>query len=162
MDSESLQKIQQKYSHLTTETILDWNEAFKMFDQDKNGSISASEVKSVLCALGQNPTQDEISDVVNELDVNQDGSIQFEEFIASMVRRNSHAQVSEKKDDLKAAFDVFDTDKNGRIDLMELKNLLRTLGEEVTDEQLHEMMATADLDKNGTIDFEEFKIFMSS
>ena len=170
MDNDVLQKIQKQYSNLTVETILDWNEAFKMFDQDKNGSISASEVKSVLHALGQNPTENEVSDVVNELDVNQDGCIQFEEFIASMVRRNSlpnnsnssESKSKEENDNLRAAFDVFDTDKNGRIDLKELRNLLKTLGEDVTDEQVHEMMTVADLDNNGTIDFEEFKIFMQT
>jgi len=147
---------------------LDWNEAFKMFDEDKNGSISAREVKHVLRKLGQKPTSEEVKDIVNELDVNQDGCIQFDEFIASMVRRNSHStaggsdgRAQEEHENLKAAFNVFDTDKNGRIDLQELKHLLKTLGEEVNDEELAEMMAVADLDNNGTIDFEEFKIFMN-
>lgn len=168
MDNDVLQKIQKQYCHLTIETILAWNESFKMFDKDNNGSISASEVKSVLHALGQNPTAAEVSDVVNELDVNQDGCIQFEEFIASMVRRNSsvancaESKSKDENDNLRAAFEVFDTDKNGRIDLKELRNLLKTLGEDVTDDQVTEMMTVADLDNNGTIDFEEFKVFMQT
>ena len=104
-----------------------------------------------------------------------------------------HLDIPLQKDSIRvlcAAFNVFDTDKNGRIDLKELRNLqpkigsklfcshslpyirgllfwlffgvLKTLGEEVTDEQLHEMMTIADLDNNGTIDFEEFKVFMQT
>ena len=100
--------------------------------------------------------------------MNQDGCIQFEEFIASMVRRNSsvancaESKSKDENDNLRAAFEVFDTDKNGRIDLKELRNLLKTLGEDVTDDQVTEMMTVADLDNNGTIDFEEFKVFMQT
>lgn len=167
MDKDILERLQNKFPHLSVETILDWNEAFKMFDQDKNGSISAKEVKQVLKALGQKPTTEEVKDIVNELDVNQDGSIQFEEFMTSMVRRNSIADPTgstknEDDENLRAAFNIFDTDKNGKIDMRELKNLLQTLGEDVDDEQLAEMMTIADLDKNGTIDFEEFKVFMQT
>lgn len=130
--------------------------------------FSSAKTPFLLDALGQNPTAAEVSDVVNELDVNQDGCIQFEEFIASMVRRNSsvancaESKSKDENDNLRAAFEVFDTDKNGRIDLKELRNLLKTLGEDVTDDQVTEMMTVADLDNNGTIDFEEFKVFMQT
>lgn len=49
---------------------------------------------------------------------------------------------------------VFDQDNNGYITRDELKNAMQILGEEVTENQLTDMLALADLDKDGRIDYE--------
>lgn len=54
--------------------------AFKMFDKDSSGSISAQEVREVL-GKGKKFSNEQIwNDIVNEVDVNGDGEISFEEF----------------------------------------------------------------------------------
>jgi hypothetical protein len=42
------------------------------------GTISISELHEVMRSLGQNPTRDEIEDMVNEVDTDRNGSIDFE------------------------------------------------------------------------------------
>lgn len=56
-------------------------------------------------------------------------------------------------------FRVFDQDSNGYITLDELQRAMQMIGENVTDAQLNEMLALADLDKDGKINYEGEGIF---
>ena len=58
--------------------------------------------------------------------------------------------------ELKKAFDVMDTNKDGQVTKDELKALLKGLGEEVTDEVVDEMIKIADENGDGKVNFEEF------
>ena len=58
--------------------------------------------------------------------------------------------------ELKKAFDVMDANKDGVVTKEELKNLLKGLGEDVTDEVVDEMIAIADTNNDGKVQFEEF------
>lgn len=53
-----------------------------------------------------------------------------------------------------AAFKVFDKDGSGTISADELKAVMRSLGENLTDAEIDEMVREADKDNNGTIDCE--------
>ena len=58
--------------------------------------------------------------------------------------------------ELKKAFEVMDANKDGVVTKDELKNLLKGLGEDVTDEVVDEMIKIADSNNDGKIQFEEF------
>lgn len=58
------------------------------------------------------------------------------------------------QDELQQAFAVFDKDGDGHITKEELRSVMTTLGEELTDAEVNSMMAEADLDGDGRIDFE--------
>lgn len=64
--------------------------------------------------------------------------------------------------EIKEAFDLFDSDKSGSIDTEELKNALRSLGIDAKNQTLTNMLS--DLDKNGnnTIEFDEFIDMMTA
>ena len=55
---------------------------FKVFDADGDGLISKGEVREVYRKLGETMSEEVLTEMINELDVNQDGLISFEEFIA--------------------------------------------------------------------------------
>lgn len=53
-----------------------------------------------------------------------------------------------------AAFRVFDKDGSGTISASELRAVMKSLGEDLTDAEIDEMIREADKDNNGTIDCE--------
>lgn len=72
---------------LTAEQRKELEEAFNAFDRDKSGAIDTKELKSVMLQLGFNPSDDELQRMINEVDDNQNGEIEFEEFLAMMTAR---------------------------------------------------------------------------
>ena len=49
-------------------------------------------------SIGQNPTEDEILELVMESDLNGDGTIDFKEFLEMMKRKSSEADQTEVKE----------------------------------------------------------------
>ncbi|KAK2988579.1 hypothetical protein RJ640_001513, partial [Escallonia rubra] len=73
--------------HLTEEQIAEFKEAFNLFDKDGDGSITTKELGTVMRSLGQNPTEVELQDMINEVDADQNGTIDFPEFLNLMSRK---------------------------------------------------------------------------
>lgn len=63
---------------LSLEDVTQIREAFRLFDQDGNGAISSAELGAVMRSLGQNPSDQELTDIVNEMD--RDGNLFFNIF----------------------------------------------------------------------------------
>ena len=59
--------------------------AFRMFDKDGSGFISATEIKEIL-GFGKSLSEDAVNDIVKQVDENGDGQISFEEFSTMMKR----------------------------------------------------------------------------
>ena len=66
------------------------------FHQDGSGAISADELLHVLRAMGQNPTEDELLNLVLEVDVDGNGTIDFPEFLNMM--KTKAREVDEEAD----------------------------------------------------------------
>merc|ERR1711890_227119 len=67
----------------------------------------------------------------------------------------------EQMDEIREAFNLFDGDQSGAIDVRELKAAMRALGFEVKNEELKKMVSDVDNDGNGTIVFAEFLEMMT-
>ncbi|XP_059453089.1 calmodulin-like [Corylus avellana] len=72
---------------LTEEQIAEFKEAFSLFDKDGDGCITTKELGTVMRSLGQNPTEAELQDMINEVDADQNGTIDFSEFLNLMARK---------------------------------------------------------------------------
>ena len=49
--------------------ISEYRQAFAMFDKDGDGTISTKELGIVMRSLGQNPTEQELQEIINEVDI---------------------------------------------------------------------------------------------
>lgn len=124
---------QEEYPELTEEQIEDFKEAFSLFDKNGDGYISSKELGIVMRSLGQNPSEQELKDMINEVDADGNGSIDFEEFI-HMMARNMKNPVDEEVE-LRESFKVFDKNGDGYISAAELRHVMTTLGEKLTDDE---------------------------
>ena len=70
-------------SSITDEAKAEYLEAFNIFDKDRSGSIDASEFGLVMKQLGHNPSEAELKEMIAEIDIDNDGQIDFDEFLAS-------------------------------------------------------------------------------
>jgi len=145
---------------LSEEQIAEFKEAFSLFDKDGDGTITTKELGTVMRSLGQNPTEAELQDMINEVDVDGNGTIDFPEFLAMMAKKMKD---TDSEEEIKEAFKVFDKDGNGFISAAELRHVMTNLGEKLTDEEVDEMIREADIDGDSQINYEEFvKMMMSS
>ncbi|KAJ1846716.1 hypothetical protein LPJ70_001896, partial [Coemansia sp. RSA 2708] len=100
--------------------IKELRDAFAIFDTDNNGEISREELGVLMRSLSHNPTEEEITDMINEVDENGDGKIDFSEFIAMMARQPMSAEGPESE--IMEAFRVFDKNGDGVISAQELRH----------------------------------------
>ena len=59
-------------------------EAFRVFDQDGDGFISAEELRYLMCNLGEKLSQEEVNEMIAEADTDGDGQVDYREFVAMM------------------------------------------------------------------------------
>uniref|UniRef100_A0A8C5EU81 EF-hand domain-containing protein n=1 Tax=Gouania willdenowi TaxID=441366 RepID=A0A8C5EU81_GOUWI len=97
----------QQADQLTEEQIAEFKEAFSLFDKDGDGTITTKELGTVMRSLGQNPTEAELQDMINEVDadgeetltdeevdemireadIDGDGQVNYEEFVQMMTAK---------------------------------------------------------------------------
>ncbi|CAF2741903.1 unnamed protein product [Rotaria sp. Silwood2] len=129
------------------------HDAFDLFDRDRSGTISLSELKQVLIALNFNPTDTLVRKVMKEMDIDGNGSVEFDEFVKIM------KNVYERKfteDEMRRAFKCFDIDNSGYITADELHEVLRRLNRDVSERRISEVLKSVDMDHDGKISYEEF------
>jgi Ca2+-binding EF-hand superfamily protein len=111
---------------------------FKLVDRDASGSITKSEFAALFRTLNLQVTPIDLDAMIVDMDKNDDGEIQLNEFIACMSTRVATKYTA---DQVKAAFAAFSTPwdrKYGRIDLSIIEKALsqpnmRNDGESLTE-----------------------------
>merc|ERR1712013_427951 len=144
---------------LTEEQIAEFKEAFSLFDRDNDGTITTKELGTVMRSLGQTPTEQELQDMIHEVDTDGNGTIDFPEFLQMMAKKMKD---TDSEEEIIEAFRVFDKDGNGFISAQELRHVMTSLGEKLTDDEADEMIREADLNGDGQIDYQEFVKMMTT
>jgi len=124
-------------SNLTEDQIAEFKEAFNIFDKDGNGEITTKELGTVLRSLGQIPSEETLKQIIAEVDYDKNGTISFKEFLGLMEKK---LRENDTEDELIEAFKVFDVDGNGYISKHELKVVMTSSGERITEEEIDELI----------------------
>ena len=138
---------------LTEEQKQEIREAFDLFDADGTGYIDAKELKVAMRALGFEPKKEDIKKMINEVDKEGSGQIDFNDFLHLMSKKMAD---KDTKEEVLKAFRLFDDDCTGKISFKNLQRVARELGENLTEEELQEMIDEADRDGDGEINEAEF------
>ncbi|ODN02619.1 Calmodulin [Orchesella cincta] len=136
---------------------LEFREAFRFFDKDGDGSITKDELGIVMRSLGQFASEEELKEMLKEVDINGDGLFSFEEFveIVSNYSGNTGGSTDEEQE-LRDAFRIFDKHNRGYISASDLRAVLHCLGEDLSEDEIEDMIKEVDVDGDGRIDFNEF------
>ena len=128
-------------------------ETFELFDKNADGEITHDELTKFFENTGDKVNKGEIQDMINEVDIEGNGSITFEGFKALMDRKLRDEDIEEE---IIEAFKKFDQDNNGLIGPEDVFNLLQSFGQDITVNEAEEMVKNVDLDNDGFVNYQEF------
>ncbi|MFZ3467535.1 EF-hand domain-containing protein [Streptomyces sp. 4.24] len=134
--------------NLTSRQIATFQAEFSRLDTDKDGKLTAADL------FADDPTG---PGLFKPADSDADGYVDFQEYLA-MVTQNMDLSGDVK---VREAFEEFDKDEDGLIGAEELKQVMKTLGEELSSEEAAEMVRASDIDGDEQINYEEFEKLLS-
>ncbi|CAM9258822.1 unnamed protein product [Chrysoparadoxa australica] len=128
-------------------------EAFNLFDTEGKGSIDIRELKAGFRALGFQVKKAELRGMLSDIGKEGAASVTFNEFVEMVTPK---VLARDPKEEIMKIFALFDEDNTGGITFRNLKRVATELGENLTDEELQEMIEEADRDQDGVVSAEEF------
>lgn len=156
LSQSSINKKPQKFM-LSDEQINLLKEAFDLFDMEKTGKIDYHELKLTFKAFGFKVTKEEMKSIKERLDSKDSNRISFDEFMDLMTEKFAERN---PKDEALMAFDLFDEDKKGKINMKNLKKAVKEINENLSDSELKAIMDEFDTDGDGYITKEDFMKIM--
>ncbi|KAJ1657337.1 Myosin regulatory light polypeptide 9 [Dispira simplex] len=117
------------FSIFDQKQIAEFKEAFSMFDHDADGFVDKEDLKDMLHSLGQAPTEQYVESMVNEAA----GPINFTMFLTLMAEKLSS---TDPEQDIRMAFECFDDDGSGLINVNELREAMASLGDRMTEAEV--------------------------
>ena len=145
--------------NLTDEQIIEFREAFQAFDKDGNGSITTKELGTVMRSLGQNLSEGEIKEVIDEVDEDKNGTIDFQEFLSLMARK---MKILDKEDELLDAFKILDIEGTGKISKYQLRYIILSTNTGFSGDEIEDLIQKTDIDEDGYLELNDFiKVLMS-
>merc|ERR1711934_82064 len=112
-NSKRFEMVKKKEVVVTEEMAAQFKEAFELFDTDKSGTIDAMELSFCMRALGFNPTPDEIKDMLDKIDQDDNGTVEYQEFVDLL---SGAMDRKDPDEEMKDGFAMFDTANKGFID----------------------------------------------
>ncbi len=116
-----------------------------------HSSIDKNALKTLAKNLDQNYSEQEVERLIEEIDEDGNGKIEFEEFLNTLANKSVGDE-----NIVKQAFAILDRTDSGYITLNDLKHAMLCLGENYTNEEINEMISLVDDDQDGVINFQEF------
>ena len=133
---------------------------FKYYDSDGSGKISVNELKKVMDQMGIVLTPDQIKAAIAQYDFNQDGEWDFNEFYQFYIKVVVNTQQSLSIDqEIQGVFNLLDSDKNGKIDVQEIKVFFTQVGYPLNDSEVAELIKMYDANSSGVMEQDEFTNF---
>jgi len=148
---------------LETDEIKVLKICFNMFDVKNVGFLSADDLDDILRGMGFRPSKEELSDILEEIDEDGSGEIEFSEFCQLCAKfLVEEPDEDTMKAELKEAFRIYDKKAEGFITTDQLREIIAELDQRLTKEDLDGIIEEIDEDGSGTMDFDEFCQMMMS
>ncbi|KAH9519811.1 hypothetical protein Btru_070968 [Bulinus truncatus] len=144
---------------ITEKQYNDAQQTFNLFDKKGDGTVSTKDLGQVFKSLGLQVEGQKLKDWADEADEDACGFIRWDQFKPIFELK---LKEDEDERELKEAFRVLDKSNKGVIAVEDLRWILRSLGDDLTDDEIEDMIQETDTDGSGTVDYEEFRNLMCS
>ncbi|KAK4281874.1 hypothetical protein QN277_013320 [Acacia crassicarpa] len=144
--------------HLSVEEVAGIKEGFKVMDTSNRGKIDLDELRAGLQKLGHQMADADVQILMEAGDTDKDGYLDYGEFVAISV----HLRKMGNDEHLKKAFQFFDENQSGYIEIEELRNALADEVDSNNEEVTNAIMQDVDTDKDGRISYDEFAAMMKA
>uniref|UniRef100_A0A8C6U2V7 Myosin, light polypeptide 3, skeletal muscle n=1 Tax=Neogobius melanostomus TaxID=47308 RepID=A0A8C6U2V7_9GOBI len=141
--------------HFSPKKIQLYVEAFGLFDRIGDSQVAYNQVAEVMRALGQNPTNKAVTEILGNPNADDMANkrLNFEGFLPML--KKVDAMPKGTYDDYVEGLRVFDKEGNGTVMGAELRIVLSTLGEKMTEQEIDALMQGQE-DENGSVHYEAF------
>merc|ERR1711992_411981 len=157
------------FEEITEATALEVDEikvlklCFNLFDVKKQDFLGADDLDDILRAMGFRPSKEELKEILEEIDEDGSGEIEFGEFCQLCAKFLVEEPDDETmKAELKEAFRVYDKEGQGFITTIQLREIISEVDQNLSSEDLDGIIEEIDEDGSGTMDFDEFCQMMMS
>ncbi|KAL1312403.1 hypothetical protein HN51_039022 [Arachis hypogaea] len=144
--------------HLSVEEAAGIKEGFQLMDTSNRGKINIDELRVGLQKLGHQVPESDLQILMEAGDVDKDGYLDYGEFVAISV----HLRKMGNDEHLRKAFQFFDQNQNGYIEMEELRSALHDEVDANSEDVISAIMHDVDTDKDGRISYEEFATMMKA
>uniref|UniRef100_A0A8C4NBU4 Myosin light chain 1 n=1 Tax=Eptatretus burgeri TaxID=7764 RepID=A0A8C4NBU4_EPTBU len=140
----------------TADELEEFKEAFGLFDRRGDSKITFSQAGGVLRSLGQNPTNADVKKLLGNPTPEEmkNKTLDFEQFLP-MLQSLASQKDKGSYEDFVEGLRVFDKEGNGLLLGAELRHVLATLGERMTEEEVEELLVGQE-NSEGYIPYEAF------
>ncbi|KAJ1501922.1 Myosin light polypeptide 6 [Coelomomyces lativittatus] len=133
----------------------EFRETFSLFDKKGDGYVELKFIGDLLRALGKNPTEFQVTQIVNNFQQQAITKINLEN-VLNIIDQSDELKSFGTLDEFKQGFQVFDKDGTGYISEGELKYVLTSLGEKLSPNEVNDLLKHTDIVKEGLVNYEEF------
>lgn len=136
----------------------DAHKTFKLFDKKGQNVISTKDLGQLFKSCGMVITSEKLEELMDIIDDGGSGQIDFDQFLILYAKKKKE---DDDEKELKEAFRVLDKDNKKVIPVDDLRWIIRQLGDDITEEEIDDMIAMTDVDGSGTVDYDEFSALMN-
>ncbi|KAJ7976801.1 Calcium-dependent protein kinase [Quillaja saponaria] len=144
--------------HLPVDEVAGIKEGFQVMDTANRGKLNIDELRVGLHKLGHQIFESDLQILMDAGDVDKDGHLDYGEFVAVSV----HLKKMDNDEHLHKAFQFFDQNKTGYIEIEELRDALANEVDTNSEEVINAIMNDVDSDKDGRISYKEFAAMMKA
>ena len=131
----------------------EYKKVFESYSKGQEGNVNKQELANIFKAINIYASDEEIKEIIKKMDLEDKKEINYDEFLTIINQREK--DIDEEEEVLKA-FKVFDKEGNGLININELKDIMLSMGNNWSENEINEMFAEADIDMDGYLNYEDF------